>query len=277
MADCRVDKTMLRLLAVSVLLHLTVFVLIAVLPTELPQLPPEPVPVDLSEISQAPPAAPDPAHPVKRIAKRNRHAALETAPAGIRETDQNQQQPQAIRQHRPKPASSPWKPQATPPRKKTAPAPHGEEVLPVAIASPPGRSAPLPGSGQLARRKESYRKKYASEVAEGKVTFLDTSDSEFGSFLRRFESGVQEIWRYPEGARLRGIAGVTPVKITFKQGGEIVQVNLLESSGSRILDDEVIRSLKRLGPLGSFPKSYHGQEFSLIAFFEYSFDGGSLR
>ena len=138
----------------------------------------------------------------------------------------------------------------------------------------PGES---PRSGKLARLKESYLKKYETEVAEGETKFLNTNDLEFGSFLRRFETEVQQVWHYPRAALLREIEGVTPVRITFKRGGEIVQVELLQSSGSRILDDEVLRSLRQLGPIGSFPKGYSGEAFKLIAFFEYGIGGGRLR
>jgi periplasmic protein TonB len=81
---------------------------------------------------------------------------------------------------------------------------------------------------------------------------------------------------YPQAAAQLGIEGVTPVKITFNRGGEIVHVTLLESSGSQILDEEVTRSLKQLGPIGSFPKGYTGETFNLIAFFQYRIGGGRL-
>jgi len=74
-----------------------------------------------------------------------------------------------------------------------------------------------------------------------------------------------------------GIEGVTPVKITFNRRGEIVGRELLQSSGSRILDEEVMRTLASVGVIGSFPRGYNKETFVLIAFFHYGIIGGAQR
>jgi protein TonB len=135
----------------------------------------------------------------------------------------------------------------------------------------------MPNAGRMARLEEGYRKKYGPEVAEGETRFLNTDDIQFGSFLRRFESAVYGVWRYPREAAMLGIEGVTPVKITFNRKGEVVKVEILDSSGSRILDDEVLRTLRILGPIGGFPKGYDKDTFNLIAFFQYGIIRGTSR
>lgn len=135
----------------------------------------------------------------------------------------------------------------------------------------------FPSAGKLARMEENYRRKYGREIERGEANFLNTDDIRFGSFLRRFETAVYETWRYPEAALIRGIQGTTPVRITFNRNGEIVQVELLDTAGSKILDDEVMRTLKHLGPIGSFPKGFTGDVYKLIAFFQYGIGGGRLR
>jgi protein TonB len=65
------------------------------------------------------------------------------------------------------------------------------------------------------------------------------------------------------------------VKITFNRKGEIENIKLLESSGSKILDDEVFRTLRAIGPIGSLPKGYEKESFSLIAFFQYGLIRGA--
>lgn len=129
----------------------------------------------------------------------------------------------------------------------------------------------------MAQLEESYRRKFEKDVAEGDTTFLNTDDIQFGSFLRRFENSIYGVWRYPEEAARNGIQGITPVKITFNRQGVIVDVELLESSGSKILDDEVRRTLKLIGPVGNLPKGYNKDKFKLIAFFQYGVTRKSLR
>lgn len=149
------------------------------------------------------------------------------------------------------------------------------------LLRPKSQSAPqaaqpqlFPGAQRLARLEEGYRRKFENDVAEGDTRFLNSDDIQFGSFLRRFETAVYGVWRYPQEAALKGIEGITPVRITFNRRGEITKVELLETSGARILDDEVMRTLRAIGPVGSFPRGYDKDEFHLIAFFQY---GGSRR
>jgi periplasmic protein TonB len=132
----------------------------------------------------------------------------------------------------------------------------------------------FPSAQRLARLEEGYRRKFENDVAEGDTRFLNSDDIQFGSFLRHFETAVYGVWRYPQEAAMKGIEGVTPVRITFNRRGEVTNVQLLESSGARILDDEVMRTLRSIGPVGSFPRGYDKDEFHLIAFFQY---GGSRR
>jgi protein TonB len=129
----------------------------------------------------------------------------------------------------------------------------------------------------MAKLEEGYRKKYSDEVKESDTKFLNIDDIQFGSFLRRFETAVYGVWRYPSEAVRLGIEGTTPVKITFNRKGEVEKVEILESSGSRILDDEVKRTLSRIGPVGSLPKNYDKDKFHLIAFFHYGISSGSVQ
>jgi len=135
----------------------------------------------------------------------------------------------------------------------------------------------FPSASRLAKLEESYRRKFEEDIAEGDTRFLNSNDILFGSFLRRFETAVYGVWRYPQEAALKGIEGITPVRISFNRQGEITGVRLLESSGAAVLDDEVFRTLKLIGPVGSFPKGYDKEEFHLIAFFQYGGARRSLR
>lgn len=135
----------------------------------------------------------------------------------------------------------------------------------------------MPSVSRLAKLEESYRRKFEQDIAEGDTKFLNSDDIQFGSFLRRFENSVYGVWRYPQEAAMKGIEGIVPVRITFNRRGEIANIQQLESSGAKILDDEVIRTLRAVGPVGSFPKGYDKDEFHLIAFFQYGGARRSLR
>jgi protein TonB len=283
MSDKIVEKTFLYLVALSVLFHVAVFGLFVLLLPEKTKPAQEPTMVDLTDLPEPPPALPAPKSAVKRTAEKPHRVARETAPKGSQQTERLRQQSERAIQ--PRQAEAPPAQPAAPIRKeqpnhipqvREEPITRGEGLFRPKTGAAPERSALFPSAGKLARLEESYRKKYGPEVEEGETKFLNTDDIQFGSFLRHFETAVYGVWHYPQAAAERGIEGVTPVKITFNRGGEIVRVALLESSGSQILDDEVTRSLKQLGPIGSFPKGYTGETFNLIAFFQYRIGGGRL-
>jgi protein TonB len=48
-------------------------------------------------------------------------------------------------------------------------------------------------------------------------------------------------YSYPRSAQLRGEQGSARVKITFSSAGKVVSVDLIQSTGSAILDREAVR------------------------------------
>lgn len=269
-----VEKTFLTLLAFSLLLHIAGFALLYLWPAKQPQLT-EPTFIDLQDMPELQTAQPRPEPDKARPSDQRRRVVRETSP--------RREQPAA----RPEPSS---RPAPAPPQERPSPAEPGGSSAgdllrrrsPQPARQQPGTVAPdmarlMPSAGRMAQLEESYRRKFADDVADGDTRFLNSNDVMFGSFLRRFETAVYGVWRYPQEAQLKGIEGVTPVKITFNRNGEVVNIKLLESSGSRLLDDEVFRTLRLIGPMGNLPKGYPKDEFHLIAFFQYGSARGRLR
>jgi len=125
-----------------------------------------------------------------------------------------------------------------------------------------------------AKLEEFYRKKFEKDIDAGNTLFhprggYDRNFEVFGPFIVRFDAAAYKTWRYPSEAVNKGLAGITPARITFNRKGKIVNVQVLESSGSKILDNEVIRAMKEIGQVQGFPRSYSKAEFHLITFFEY--------
>lgn len=297
MSNKYIEKSFLYLLAVSLLIHGGVLAFLYYLPEKEKVPPKEPVFVDLQQVPEPKLQKQQQQQEVSRLSDQRIRVERESAPRGADLRDSRS--PRSPSQtSKPQPRVSPREAAKAVPRetpstgKPSLPLPANRREPQVAPGSSvasllkprqqqsmPQQAQPqlFPGAGKMAKLEEVYRRKFETEIAEGDTRFLNTDDIQFGSFLRRFENSVYGVWRYPAEAARNGIEGVTPVKITFSRNGEIVQVRLLESSGSRILDDEVIRTLKSIGPVGSFPKGYDKDEFNLIAFFQYGGARKALR
>ena len=272
MSEKNVEKIFLYFVALSLLLHAVAGTLLYLLPEEKREVKPEPYMVELTEAPALKEKSQQKIQP-KRLDEFRRRVARETAPKGDSRRDTL-------------PSASPSLPRRPPTTVKspvdTVPnLPSEPDTRPKSV-SPDARKFPelaklFPSAERMSKLEEGYRKKYDTEIDEGETRFLNSDDIQFGSFLRRFESAVYGVWTYPAAASRAGIQGVTPVRITFNRKGEIENIQLLQSSGSRILDDEVFRALRALGPIGSLPKNYAKDHFNLIAFFEYGLIGGSGR
>jgi len=275
MSDRYIEKKFLYLLCLSLLLHLGVGAALYYFPPPSPQPPKEPVFIDLQQMPELKQPSEPQQNETRRRSDQRVRVPRETAPRGNAPHDAQMIEkpaPASERQASPRPST-----RTTP---GTAPVTPGSSIASLlkpkqqAVRQPSSVAQFFPGASRMAKLEDSYRRKFEEDIAEGNTRFLNSDDITFGSFLRRFEGAVYGVWRYPQEAAQKGIEGVTPVRITFNRHGEITNIQQLESSGSRILDDEVLRTLRAIGPVGGFPKGYDKEEFHLIAFFQY---GGSMR
>lgn len=291
--DKYIEKSFLYLFLVSLVLHLVVVIIVFSSGGRIKKgHPNEPLYVDMVDVPDVkPPQGPD-SGKARHQAEKKQRVAKETAPKG--ENPQERlvrpvppRPPAPVAPFPPMPpgeVAGPSRPQEPQQQSKPGDFTVKQPSQPAdSILTKPGRkdvpdvAKLFPNASKLARIEENYRKKYGAEVADGGTRFLNTDDILFGSFLRRFETAVYGVWQYPAEAVKLGLEGVTPVKITFDRKGRVVGIEILSSSGSKMLDQEVIRALQQIGPMGALPKGYGEETFNLIAFFQYGIIRGSSR
>ncbi|MFH1027960.1 MAG: TonB family protein [Pseudomonadota bacterium] len=280
MSDSYIEKSFLYLVIASLLLHIGAFVALYYWPQNAPEQPKEPVYIDLQQMPELKQPPLPRQQETRRQSEQRVRVEREMAPRGDAPRDSRPAQlPQKLQREQRAAAARPAMPlPADRSQPQVAPGSSAASLLKPRSKTSPEQSQPqpqlFPGASRLAKLEESYRRKFENDLAEGDTRFLNSDDIQFGSFLRRFEGAVYGVWRYPQEAAMKGIEGITPVRITFNRRGEITNIQQLESSGARILDEEVLRTLRAIGPVGGFPKGYDKDEFHLIAFFQY---GGTRR
>lgn len=284
MPDRYIEKSFLYLLCISLAVHLALFAGLYFFPPTQPAPPKEPVFIDLQQIPEVKKSPDQRQQETKRRSEQRVRVPSESAPRGDAAKDFLEVGKQAETS-----PSSPSSPASRPSPRQSQAVIRQPPITPGSSADSllkpkeqtarqtPNVARLFPGASRLAKLEDGYRRKFENDIAEGDTRFLNSDDIVFGSFLRRFEGAVYGVWRYPQEAALRGIEGITPVRITFNRRGEITNIQQLESSGARILDEEVLRTLRAIGPVGGFPKGYDKEEFHLIAFFQYGGARRSLR
>lgn len=246
-------------LAISVLIHAGVIALLSWWPKEAVMLPSLSAPfyVEVKEIPQprvidTPVTTPVPRRetPAKRLGPENQLAPKESAPTpAVTEAP-----PVVIRS-----TAAPLVP------------PSGLELAPI---------QPLP---QLSRDQlfasldravhnvvAQWQEKHQEEVERGDAVWFDMEKDLLSSFFSRFRDSIYLVWDYPATAAKHGIEGTTLLKIDINRAGLVEEAQVIESSGSRLLDETARDAVFKASPhFGYLPSSYPKEKLTIYAFFTY--------
>lgn len=131
-------------------------------------------------------------------------------------------------------------------------------------AAPGTEKGPLPFLTQadideLARKGMPERKPGDESVT------LDTDEFKFISYNRWLKIKVESTLRYPELAARSGMQGVLYIRFDIMKDGSIGDLELLKSSGYKILDDEALRAIRASAPFQPLPDDWNMERFSIRA------------
>jgi len=96
-----------------------------------------------------------------------------------------------------------------------------------------------------------------TQIKTGKPANRQTGELTSEAMLRYQDMVKQRIEggrRYPEWAKEQGIEGVAYLRFIVLANGNGREIKLIHSSGSKILDQEAIDTIKRASPFPPFPK-----------------------
>ena len=221
--------------------------------------------------------------PAERLAEKDQVVEKETAPEGQDTEDREPvvQAPQPVprpqpptpprpepRQEKPKADESDQTLAETPEgwkRKSTEPSPEVPDLQTLTQISPQA----------MAQIERDWRQKYRKDIERGDTVWMDTQQDLLISFMRRFRDRIYLVWNYPESARIRNQQGSCLVRITVDRDGNVTDVVLMESSGYRVLDDEVTRAVRQGATYGPLPRAYPNEYLHIMALFNYQMSGSS--
>ena len=286
-----------RIIAGFILLSLLLHLLLLLLPKDKlfpEEAPPEPVYVEVRPPQQQERELDLPIReelekprekPAKRLAEKDQVVEKEMAP----EAQDTEDREKIVRSPKPAPKAPP-KEQAKPRKEvveqKTEPdlelpfTPDGWKQKP---EKKPSREVPdlqtltQISPAALSKIESDWRRKYRADVERGDTVWMDSQQDLLHSFMRRFRTNVYNVWNYPGSAVQRGQQGTCLLRITIDRRGNISDVQLLESSGHRILDDEAMTAVRQGATYGPLPRAYPHEELKIMAFFDYRLSGNVSR
>lgn len=107
----------------------------------------------------------------------------------------------------------------------------------------------------LEARLELQHQIYAKRPRIKRLTSLSTASSADAFYLNSWRRKIENIGNlnYPEEARKRKLYGSLRLIVAILPDGSLKEIELLESSGHRVLDDAAIRIVRLAAPFAPFP------------------------
>lgn len=127
----------------------------------------------------------------------------------------------------------------------------------------PGRST-LPFLTQADIDEYARKGMPPKKPGEESVT-LDTDEFKFISYNRWLKIKVESNLHYPELAAVSGYQGVLYLKFDILRDGSLGDLELLKSSGYKILDDEALKSIRSSAPFAPLPDEWGMDRYSIRA------------
>jgi protein TonB len=106
-------------------------------------------------------------------------------------------------------------------------------------------------------------------MVEEAVVDINTREERFYSYLLHLKRKIEGVWVYPKVAAKSGLGGKLTLEFLIAKDGELMGVNLLDSSGHTILDQYALRAIKSAAPYHPFPARLKAKRLRIRANFVY--------
>ena len=148
-----------------------------------------------------------------------------------------------------------------------------------------GRTEPRPsgpGTGPLPFLSQTdidtiARKGMPERKAGDDSVTLDTDEFKFISYNRWLKVKVESVLTYPELAAQSGYQGTLYIQFDIMKDGSLGGLEVLKSSGYKILDDEALRAIRSAAPFQQLPNEWHMERYSIRAAVLFYLNGTYIR
>jgi protein TonB len=108
------------------------------------------------------------------------------------------------------------------------------------------------------------------EMGDDEPISLDTKEAKYASYFSRIKQQIQHVWVYPSQVTKRALSGELTLKFEISKGGNLLNLRLINSSGSNILDANAVKAVRGAAPYYPFPKTITKKKLSILATFVYN-------
>jgi protein TonB len=106
------------------------------------------------------------------------------------------------------------------------------------------------------------------------VTSVDTKESKVAGYLSRWKSKIETVGikYFPDEGMIDGMTGSPTLEVTITATGQLQEVLVRRSSGSKALDQVALSILRRAAPFDPFPEAIRVDYDQLRFAYKWQFD-----
>ncbi len=127
----------------------------------------------------------------------------------------------------------------------------------------------------LAKLSKNKKENQEKDGSQG-LTFSAKEFNDWG-YLQRLKEKIERVWQYPPEAAERGIFGDLYIRFIIDKKGRLQSIELIRTSGYKMLDDAAIRALKEAQPFWPLPDDWQKETLTITGHFIYTLRGFYLR
>lgn len=129
----------------------------------------------------------------------------------------------------------------------------------------------------LEAKLQSQKQIYAKRPRKRQLTAESAKESRDAAYIETFRRRIEQIGNlyYPEQARIGKIFGSIRLMVAINSNGSVHDIQVLKSSGHRVLDDAAIRSVQKAAPFDLFPPAIKKDTDILEIIRTWQFEKGS--
>ena len=134
------------------------------------------------------------------------------------------------------------------------------------------RQEPRESVAALQAKLNRLQESYQSLPKISRMTSASTKSAPEAAYMRQFELRVEHVGNvnYPKEARAKRLTGKVQLLVVIIPNGRVKQVSISNSSGSVVLDQAAVRSIKLASPFQAFPDELRDRdEIHIIRTWQY--------
>lgn len=166
------------------------------------------------------------------------------------------------------PAPTVARPGDTAPRASTGPADASQEAE--ALPLPSVKPTPPPRPAAPARASQPSQAGAPTAIRSGDSLESRQAEGSIDSYLGTIRRWLERHKRYPDAARANGEEGIVKVRFRLRSTGHVRALGVVVTSGSWILDQEALATIRRSAPFPAFPASVTDDELAVVVDVKFS-------